>query len=58
MMQRNYTPQRGDRTPAKAGQDYELKYPILSYVTFDKFFLSIAESDIRSRFGLLGLFAV
>lgn len=72
MMRRDYKPQgdtllskgtsywqRGcDRTPAKAGQDYGLKYPILSYVTFDKFFLSIADSYIRIHFGLLGLFAV
>ena len=51
--------QRGcDRTPARAGQDHELKFPILSDVALDKFFLPIAEPHIRSHFGLLGLFAV
>lgn len=47
-----------DRTPARAGLGYELKFPILSDVTFDKFFFTIAGSHIRSHFGLLGLFTV
>lgn len=47
-----------DRTSARADQDYELKSSILSDVTFDKFFLTIAEAHIRRNLGMLGLFAV
>ena len=47
-----------DKTPAEADHGHELKFPILSNVTFDKFFPSIAEPHIRCHFGLLGLFAV
>lgn len=37
---------------------YELKFPILSNVTLDKFFLPIAVPNIRRHFGWLGLLAV
>lgn len=47
-----------DRTSATADQGYELKSSILSDVTFNKFFLTIAEAYIRRYLGTLGLFAV
>ncbi len=47
-----------DRTPVEAGLSYKLKFPILSNVTFDKFFFTIASPNIRRHFGWLGLFAV
>lgn len=47
-----------DRTSAAADLGYELKSSILSDVTFDKFFLTIAEAHIRRYLGALGLFAV
>ena len=47
-----------DKTPVEAGHGYALKSSILPDVGFDKFFLTIAEPDIRRNPGLLGLFAV
>lgn len=47
-----------DRTSVETDQSYELKSSILSNVTFNKFFLTIAEAHIRRYLGTLGLFAV
>lgn len=47
-----------DKTPAEADHGHELKFPILSNVTLDKFFLPIAVPNIRRHFGWLGLLAV
>ena len=46
------------KTLAEASHGYILKFPILSDVPFDKFFLPIAEPHIRCHFGWLVLIAV